>query len=426
MKHILKQIAREERIPLPLLTQAVARGETVVLYNKKRKPERPMAIGKHVRIKVNTNIGASSDSLSIEEQLKKLDASIHYGTDTVMDLSVSENLKEIRRQVLRRSSVPVGTVPLYEAAVEADLKRGSIDRMKESDILSVIEAQAREGVDFFTLHAGITYDIFRIAKDNPRLGGIVSRGGAIVSRWMYVHKKENPLYTYFSKILGIARKYNVAISLGDGLRPGALHDSTDRLQLAELSVLGDLVKEARKRGVGVIVEGPGHIRINEIALNVELQKKSCAGAPFYILGPLVTDIAAGYDHITAGIGSAIAALHGADFLCVVTPAEHLRQPTVEDIREGVIASRIAAHSVDLIRNPHYQRRDDALSEARFKRAWGRQIRLALDPEKALQYHKGSPGGDADRCSMCGKYCSFKITEGCSLNTLIKKTNVSRG
>lgn len=418
-EQIIKQVAKEEHIPVSLLKSSIERGTTVIVSHNKRKPQRPMAIGRHVRIKVNTNIGASSDSMSFDEQLEKLDTGIRYGTDTVMDLSVSENLKEIRKEILRRSTVPVGTVPLYEAAVRADARGDGIDRMKEEDILAVIEAQAKEGVDFFTLHAGITYDIFKIAKDNPRLGGIVSRGGAIISRWMYVNKKENPLYKHFSKILSIVKKYGVVISLGDGLRPGALRDSTDRLQLAELSILGDLVKEARRKNVGVIVEGPGHIKINEIAMNVRLQKKLCGGAPFYILGPLVTDIAPGYDHITAGMGSAIAALHGADFLCVVTPAEHLRQPNADDIREGVIASRIAAHSVDLIRNPYYQERDDALSSARFKRDWKTQIRLAIDPDKALYYHKGSASGDADRCTMCGKYCSLKITEGCSLYNLIQ-------
>jgi len=419
MKDILHRVAKDEGIPLKQLQENIASGLTVVVYNPKRPFQKPMAIGKGVRIKINTNIGASSESLSLPEQMEKLKVSIAAGTDTVMDLSVSDNLREVRTETLKNSTVPVGTVPLYEAMVLADKNRGSIEKMKEKDLLDVIEQQAKEGVDFFTLHAGITYDIFKVAREYPRVGGIVSRGGALISRWMYVNKKENPLFTNFKKILGILKKYNVVVSLGDGMRPGALHDSSDRMQFSELFVLGDLVKEARRHGVGVIVEGPGHIKISEIAMNVQMQKKLCAGAPFYILGPLVTDIAVGYDHITSAIGSAIAALNGADYLCVVTPAEHLRQPAADDIKEGVIASRIAAHSVDLVRNPRYQERDDALSKARFQRDWEKQIALALDSEKAMRYHNSLPSKKKDQCSMCGKYCSLKITEDCSLYDVVR-------
>ncbi|MFZ5799991.1 MAG: phosphomethylpyrimidine synthase ThiC, partial [Candidatus Omnitrophota bacterium] len=327
--------------------------------------------------------------------------------------SVGGDLTAILKRLLSLSSVPLGTVPIYQAAVEAQKNKGSFLKMTGEDFLRVIEQQARLGVDFFTVHSGVTYECIDILKKNPRLLDVVSRGGAILFSWMKNNQQENPLFSRFDDILYICRKFDVTISLGDGLRPGSIHDATDRLQLKELKTLGKLAARARQAGVQVMIEGPGHVPLNQIKTNVDLEKKICCGAPFYVLGPLVTDVALGYDHIAAAIGGALAASFGADFLCYVTPSEHLRHPDLRDVQEGVIASRIAAHSADIAKGIRSAGDwDKKITQARKQRDWKKQIALALDPQKAAQLRKSSRPKDREVCTMCGDYCSVKMIEEC--------------
>jgi len=408
---ILKKIAKEENISYSSLIKKIQEGKVVIVKNKKRKVK-PLAIGENLRIKINTNIGTSPLNPEIGDEIKKLKTAQEAGTDSVMDLSIGENIKKIRKLILKNSSVIVGTVPIYEAAVRAEKKYGSFEKMKYTDILEVIEEQAEQGVDFFTIHAGVTKDIIKNKELKNRKGGIVSRGGAIISRWIIVNDKENPLFEHFEEILEIAKKYEVVLSLGDGLRPGAIADSLDFFQVAELLNLGKLVQRARKKGVGVIVEGPGHVPINQIEANIRLEKEICKQAPFYVLGPLVTDIALGFDHISSAIGASLASLYGADFLCVVTPKEHLGHPDIEDIKQGVISARIAAHSIDLIRNSKIRKADDTISFFRKKREWNKQIDSAIYPEEVKKTTKRLKLSNV--CTMCGKYCSLKIMEECPL------------
>ncbi|MCM8774365.1 MAG: phosphomethylpyrimidine synthase ThiC, partial [Candidatus Omnitrophica bacterium] len=363
---------------------------------------------------INTNIGTSPEKKEYKDEIEKLKIAISLGTDTVMDLSTGGNLKKIRKEIIKYSSVPVGTVPIYEIAKNTENKKGSFDKFTLDDILEVITEQAKDGVDFFTIHAGILKNTLNIIKENKRVGGIVSRGGAILARWMYVNNKENPLYESFDKILSIAKEYNIVISLGDALRPGAVADSTDTLQIQELKVLSELVKVCLNEGVQVMVEGPGHIKLDEIGTNILLAKKLCRGVPFYVFGPLPTDIASGYDHITSAIGGAIAGLNGADFLCVVTPAEHLRHPSIEDIKEGIIASKIAAHSVDILHFPEEWQKDLNLSLYRKKRDWPNIFKLSINKNKAEAYRKSLETHNTDICTMCGKFCSLKILDSCNL------------
>ena len=326
-----------------------------------------------------------------------------------MDLSTGPNLKECRGAILENSPVPVGTVPIYEAAVRAQEQHGAVVKMSVEDIFKVIEEQAQEGVDFMTVHCGVTLTALERLQKEGRVMGIVSRGGAILAGWMLFHGRENPLYQEFDRLLHIARKFDVTLSLGDGLRPGALADATDRAQIQELILLGELVERAWKAGVQVMVEGPGHVPLNQIEANIRLQKRICHGAPFYVLGPLVTDVAAGYDHIAAAIGGALAAACGADFLCYVTPAEHLGLPRKEDVREGVIAARIAAHAADLAKGIRGAwERDEAMSRARQELDWERQVELSLDPRKARQYREELNLPEATTCSMCGEFCALKL------------------
>lgn len=411
-KGFLKNIAERERVGISFLEKQLKKGRVVIPLNKKRELEKPVAIGEGFKIKINTNIGASTEENDIKDEVEKLKTAVRAGTDTIMDLSVGNNLKNVRKNILQECPVPLGTVPIYEIAAEAEKNKGSFERMTFDDILTVLNEQAREGIDFFTIHAGILKKALTVIQRKKRLGGIVSRGGAILTRWMYVNKKENPFYENFDKILQLAKQYNITISLGDALRPGAIADSSDKLQLSELYVLGELVKKCRKKNVQVMVEGPGHLRLDEIAMNMSLEKKICDKAPFYVLGPLPTDIAAGYDHITSAIGGAVAALHGADFLCVVTPAEHLRHPSVEDIKEGVIASKIAAHSVDILRFKDEWEKDYRLSFYRTHRNWDKLFTLTIDEKKAKYYRQ--TGIKPDVCSMCGNFCSLKIIEKCNL------------
>ncbi len=412
-KNFIKKIAKTEKVSYPFLQKQIDRGRIVILQNKNHCLDKPVAIGEGLKIKINANIGLSTNELDVKNELKKVSTAVYHGADTIMDLSVSNNLAKFRKKVIKDCPVPIGTVPLYEIALEVEKKKNNFTNLNFDDIWDVLKKQAEEGVDFFTIHAGILRKTISMIKKKKRLGGIVSRGGAILARWMVINKKENPFYENFDKILELAKKHNITLSLGDALRPGAIADSTDELQLFELKVLGELVKRCRKKGVQVMVEGPGHIRLDEIAKNMDLEKKLCHNAPFYVLGPLPTDIAAGYDHITSAIGGAIAALNGADFLCVVTPAEHLRHPTVEDIKDGIIASRIAAHSVNLLRFKDELDRDNQISHYRSRREWEKVFPLTIDESKARMYRKKLNSSE-DICTMCGEFCSLKIIENCNL------------
>jgi len=325
-----------------------------------------------------------------------------------MDLSTGGDLDYIRRKILENCPVPLGTVPIYQAVIETINEKGGLIHLSEDKIFEVIERHAKDGVDFITVHCGVTLDALTLLRSQGRITDIVSRGGAFLTTWMLYHKKENPLYEHFDEILSIAKKYDVTLSLGDGLRPGSIADSTDRAQIHELITLGDLTKRAWKAGVQVMIEGPGHVPLNQIRENVKIQKSLCHNAPFYVLGPLVTDIAAGYDHVACAIGGAVAAEAGADFLCYVTPAEHLSLPTVDDVREGVIITKIAAHAADIARgNAKAIERDRKMSEARKRLDWDAQLQLAIDPVKARKIREMSPPKQQDVCTMCGKYCAIK-------------------
>jgi len=410
---LMKRIARDEGVYPKAILKLIAEGRIVIPLNKTHKIIKPCGIGQGLRTKVNANIGTSTDKSEIDDELEKLAVALNYGADTVMDLSVGGDLKKIRRQILKHSVVPVGTVPVYEVAVDAQKRKNNFLKFSIDDVLETLELQAKDGVDFFTIHAGVTRKSLNALRKNRRVLDIVSRGGAIIASWMNYHKKENPFFEYFDEILDIAYKYDVTISLGDGLRPGSILDATDRAQLAELKILGELASLAIEDDVQVMIEGPGHVPLNQIEKNVLLEKKICHGAPFYVLGPLVTDVAAGYDHISAAIGGALAASFGADFLCYVTPSEHLRHPSVEDVREGVIASRIAAHAADIVkRGAQASCWDRKMSLARKKRNWQEQMKLAIDPHKAKQYRLSSKPHLFDVCTMCGKYCSIKLMEKC--------------
>lgn len=409
----MKRIAADEQVKPRQILKNLKAGTVVIPLNKNHKIKKPCGIGLGLRTKVNANIGTSTDKCRLEDELKKLGAAIIYGADTVMDLSVGPQPRLVRKEILKHSTVPVGTVPIYEVAVKAEIRRKDILGFNAQDIFETLEDQARDGVDFFTIHAGVTKKSLEALKKKRRLLGIVSRGGAILAGWIRRHNKENPFYEDFDRILDIAYEYDVTLSLGDALRPGSVLDATDKAQISELEILGELAERAKKRHVQVIIEGPGHVPLDQIQKNISLEKKICRGAPFYILGPLVTDVASGWDHINGAIGGALAASFGADFLCYVTPSEHLRHPDIEDVKTGVIASRIAAHAADIVKNPRVALRwDRDMSVARKKRDWQAQIKLSIDPDKAKRYRKTSQPHLSDVCTMCGEYCSIKLMEGC--------------
>jgi phosphomethylpyrimidine synthase len=412
-KSFLQHIAKKETVSLSFLNKQLAKGQIVIPLNKKRKISNPCAIGEGLKIKINTNIGLSTKVIDIKSEIKKVNCALKHSTDTIMDLSVGGDFNKLRQRIIKETDVPLGTVPIYEAALAAQNKRQGFEKITFDNIWQVLKKQAEEGVDFFTIHAGILKKHVEALKRRKRVGGIVSRGGALLAHWMLLNKKENPLYENFDKILQLAKDYNITLSLGDALRPGSVSDSTDVAQISELRILGQLVKKCRKRGVQVMVEGPGHIRLDEIGINMILEKKLCHNAPFYVLGPLPIDIAAGYDHITSAIGGAIASLYGADFLCVVTPAEHLRHPTIDDIKDGVIASKIAAHCVNILRFKDEWEKDYRLSVYRAKRQWDKLFPLTIDEAKARKYRKNLRSSQ-DICTMCGKFCSLKIAEKCNL------------
>lgn len=408
---IVKKVAKSEGLDARELANDIKNGQTVICSNYKHAPSKPCAVGKNLKTKVNVNIGTSPDFTCLKNELNKLSISLEYGADAVMDLSTGGNLKEIRRKIISKCPVSVGTVPIYEAAVLNAKKNIKIKDMKLDDIFSSIKRQAEDGVDFMTLHCGLTLETLSRLKQEGRLLNIVSRGGAFLTNWMIHNNKENPLYEHYDELLDILHDYDITISLGDGLRPGCIDDATDRAQIQELIFLGELAQRANKRGVQAIIEGPGHVPINEIKTNMQIQKKLCHGAPFYVLGPLVTDAAVGYDHIAASIGSAIAATYGADFICYLTPAEHLGLPSEEDVKEGLIASRIAAHAADVAKgNKSAIQRDKLLSQARRKRDFPKQFELALEPNKGKSKYKKLKAKKKDVCSMCSEFCAIKTIE----------------
>jgi len=408
-KSILKKIATSENISLSIINKEIDAGTIVIPLNKKRPRNiKPIAIGKGLSTKVNCNIGTSPDRADILLELEKLKVAVEAGTDTIMDLSIGGDISEIRKEIIRVSPVPVGTVPIYEISRFAKMKNKSFVELKPKDYLNAIQKHLEDGVDFITVHCGINKKNMQSVKNTKRLTGVVSRGGSMTIEWMRYNNKENPLYEYFDELLAIAKEYNATLSLGDGLRPGSLYDASDEPQILELLVIGELVTRARDAGVQVIVEGPGHIPLNQIEANVRLQKTICHEVPFYVLGPLVTDIGCGYDHITSAIGGALASYYGTDFLCYVTPSEHLGLPTVEDVRQGVIASRIAAHAGDIARGKKGARAwDDKISSARAKLDWEGMIALAIDPQRARKIYQSSPLKTEGTCTMCGEFCALK-------------------
>jgi phosphomethylpyrimidine synthase len=406
----VKAVALSENISPERLASDIAEGVTVIPMNGRRSIK-PIGIGKGLKTKVNANIGTSKDRVSLDEEKEKLDVLIQYGADAVMDLSTGGPIKELRRLLLDRATVSVGTVPIYEAAIKGVETHGTIAKMTSDDLFDVIEDHAKEGVDFVTVHCGLTRKAVERLQGEGRILDIVSRGGSFLLEWMIYNDRENPLYEHFDRLLEIAKRYDLTLSLGDGLRPGCLEDATDRSQLEELLTIGELRDKALAEGVQVIIEGPGHVPINQVELNIKIQKEICKGAPFYVLGPLVTDIAMGYDHIAAAIGGAIAGAAGADFLCYVTPAEHIRLPNIEDVKEGLIASRIAAHAADIAKGvPGAIELDRKMAHYRKTLDWNGQISLSLDPEKVRKWRAEVPPSESEVCSMCGEFCAIRIVE----------------
>ena len=404
----MNKVAQREQVDAVWLRDQVAKGRVVIAVNCRRGQLTPCGIGEGLSIKVNANIGTSSDRVDLDEELIKLRVAIEAGADTIMDLSTGGDMDATRRAILRESTIPVGTVPIYQAVVETIEKEGGLVHLTVDKIFEVIEKQAEDGVDFMTVHCGLTRSALDMLRKQGRVTDVVSRGGAFLTTWMLHNETENPLYEHYDRLLSIARRYDVTLSLGDGLRPGCLADATDRAQIHELMTLGHLTQVAWEKNVQVIIEGPGHVPLNQIEANVMLQKKLCNYAPFYVLGPLVTDIAAGYDHVACAIGGAVAGMAGADFLCYVTPAEHLCLPSVEDVREGVVVTKIAAHAADIARgNKEALEKDLKMSLARKNLDWETQLKQAIDPAKAKRYRKQSPPTDDEVCTMCGKYCAIK-------------------
>jgi phosphomethylpyrimidine synthase len=399
---VMLQAAQKEGLAPEVIRQGLARGTLVVPANPGHRHLSPLAIGQGVRVKINANIGTSPHDVSLEKEQAKLAAALRYGADAVMDLSTGGPLDALRTALLARCPAPFGTVPIYQVMTEAK----SLEEVKEDWFLEMVEHHAKQGVDFVTVHCGVTRKALPLLK--KRVTGVVSRGGAFLTAWMRRHRRENPLYEQYDRLLEIARAHDITLSLGDGLRPGSLADATDRAQLHELKILGELTKRAWEKGVQVMVEGPGHLPLQAIRKNVRLQQKYCANAPFYVLGPLVTDVASGYDHIAGAIGGALAATAGASFLCYVTPAEHLKLPEVEDVIDGVVASRIAAHAADIALGlPGAADWDLSMSKARRALDWQTQIRLSINPDKAQRYRELSQAQE-DQCTMCGKFCAMKV------------------
>jgi phosphomethylpyrimidine synthase len=405
----MRRVAEREGVEPEIILRGVAAGRVVIPANVNHANLDPAGIGEGLRIKVNANLGTSSAIADVDDELAKLAAAVEAGADTVMDLSSAGDLDAIRRRLLAQCPLPFGSVPIYQAAVEAAKRHGQITAMTADDIFDAIRRHAEDGVDFLTVHCGVTREGVRHLESSGRIAGMVSRGGTFLACWIMANDAENPLYEQFDRLLEIARAHDATLSLGDGMRPGAIADATDRPQVHELVVLGELVERARTAGVQAMVEGPGHLPLDQVAANVAMEKRICRGAPFYVLGPIVTDIAPGYDHITSAIGGALAGMAGADFLCYVTPSEHLALPSARDVREGVIAARIAAHAADIVRlGARASARDEAMSRARRDLDWEQQFRLALDPVRARELHARGAAEEAEACSMCGEFCVFKL------------------
>ena len=404
----MRLVAAYENMEPEAIREGVASGKIAIPCNIKRKHVELRAVGGGTRIKVNANIGASPNNSSLEEELHKLEVAVRHGADSIMDLSLGGDQLEIRHEILKKSPVMVGTVPLYQTAFELSVAGRDINEMTADDFLKTIEKQAVEGVDFMTIHAGVTRKAVEAMEYEGRALDVVSRGGAFLVSWLRHNSGESPIFDHYDDILDILRQYDVTISLGDGMRPGTTCDATDRAQLTELLTLGELTQRAWEKGVQVIVEGPGHVPLQQVAENMTLQKNLCHDAPFYVLGPLVTDRGCGNDHIVGAIGGALAGMNGADFLCYVTPGEHLRLPTPDDVENGVIASRIAAHVADLSLGRDYAlKQEQEMAAARKSLDWPRQIALSFHPEKAQSYRDESAIGDTNVCTMCGEFCAIK-------------------
>jgi phosphomethylpyrimidine synthase len=401
----IKEIARAEGVEESVLSRRFDEGRVVIPCNPVHSPE-PCGIGEGLGVKVNVNLGTSRDRVNLDEELEKARIALEYGADAIMDLSTGGDIDAIRRRIIAESPVPVGTVPIYQTGLRM-ARKGALVDMDEDDIFNGIVQHAKDGVDFMTVHCGITREGVEKLRRTPRVTDVVSRGGSFLVAWILHNQKENPLYANFDYLLELAKEHEFTLSLGDGMRPGCTADATDAPQVQELLTLGELVKRSRRAGVQAMVEGPGHVPLDQIETNVRLEKSVCDGAPFYVLGPLVTDIAPGYDHITAAIGGALAAYHGADFLCYVTPAEHLSLPTPQDVKEGVIASKIAAHAADVARG-RGRERDLRMSQAREALDWQGMYREAIDPQKAREYRARGTTSESEGCSMCGDVCAIKI------------------
>ncbi|PSM53277.1 HMP-P synthase [Campylobacter blaseri] len=406
----MEYVAKVEGLEPELIRNEVAKGRLIIPANINHTNLTPMGIGRALKCKINSNIGSSSVSSGVEEEIDKLQISIKYGADTVMDLSTGGDLDSIRKTLINHSTIPIGTVPMYQIIHDV----GKIENLTIETMLGVLEKQAIQGVSYFTIHAGFKLEFMPLVS--KRKMGIVSRGGSLMGTWMMHYHKENPFYTAFDDILEICAKYDVALSLGDSLRPGCLYDATDKAQTSELKVLGELAKRAYEKNVQVMIEGPGHVPFNDIEYNMKLEQELCNDAPFYVLGPLPTDIGAGYDHITSAIGGAMAAYHGASMLCYVTPKEHLGLPNAKDVREGIVAHKIAAHIADVaLKRKGAIEKDHAMSDARWNFDWNKQFELSFDEERAREYHDESLPQEsfkkAEFCSMCGpKFCAYKISK----------------
>lgn len=405
----MNAVAKDEGLAPEEIRAGLAQGVIAIPFNPRHQGVKAVGIGKGLKTKVNANIGTSADYPRLEDELVKLQACLEAKADAVMDLSTGGDLRAIRKTILASCPLPIGTVPIYQAAVD--------NKMTVDGMFEVVEEQARAGVDFMTIHCGVTFESIGRLKKQPRVMGVVSRGGALMMKWIIEQRDENPFYRYYDRLLDMALKYDVTLSLGDGMRPGSILDAGDQAQVQELIILGDLTRRAWAAGVQVIIEGPGHVPYNQIEAQIKMQKEICKGAPFYVLGPLPTDVAPGYDHITAAIGGALAASAGADFLCYVTPTEHLGLPTPEDVKEGIIASRIAAHCADISKGRRGAKAwDDEMSKARKALDWKRQFELAIDPEKAKAIHakrkrqadSRQPNAGEETCTMCGEFCAYKV------------------
>ena len=408
MREEFIEVAESERRTPEEIMSLVAAGEVVITKNKNRKLDKIIGIGRGLRTKVNANIGTSKDRADVSEEVEKLKTAVKYGSDTLMDLSTGGDIHEIRKKIIAECPVPLGTVPIYQTMIENAEKRRNIRNFDPEDLFETIKQHGEDGVDFITVHCGLNREALRQLMEQGRVTNIVSRGGCFTAEWMLANDEENPLYSQFDRLLEIACEYDMTLSLGDGIRPGCLADASDRGQFQELIVLGELAKRAWAAGVQVMIEGPGHVPLHQIEMNIQIQKSLCNNAPFYVLGPIVTDIAPGYDHITSAIGGAVAAMAGADFLCYVTPAEHLKLPNVDDVKLGVIATRIAAHAADIAKGvPGARDLDDKISKYRQELDWEGMFSVAMDEERARAMKGDLPSKDERACSMCGEFCAIK-------------------